>query len=328
MREGIDCKGVAWKEIEIVGKMIDITNQHFNFLTALFPVRSSGKVRWLCQCDCGNMVIVKTHAVKNGTTKSCGCFIHQKNAERWKKYRDDHNIIGQKFGRLKVLDFVGVEKLEGMYRCLCDCGETIVVRGHSLLRGNTKSCGCFSREIKDKTKYDLIGKKFGKLTVLGYAGINRYGGTELLCSCECGEQIIVSRNVLITGLQKSCGCIRSVGENNIKNLLDDNHIKYKQQQSFSDLISTRGGYPTYDFSILDNEGKIIRLIEFDGAQHKKPYNYFGGEEKFFKIQQNDTLKNQYALSHNIPLVRIPYKERDNITLDLIMGDKYLFIGNA
>ena len=31
--------------------------------------------------------------------------------------------------------------------------------------------------------------------------------------------------------------------------------------------------------------------------------------------------------HNIPLVRIPYKERDNITLDLIMGDKYLIKEN-
>ena len=34
-------------------------------------------------------------------------------------------------------------------------------------------------------------------------------------------------------------------------------------------------------------------------------------------------KNQYAFDHNIPLVRIPYKERDNITLDLLLGDKYL-----
>jgi len=41
------------------------------------------------------------------------------------------------------------------------------------------------------------------------------------------------------------------------------------------------------------------------------------------IQQRDKEKNEYALSHNIPLVRIPYWERDNITLDMIMGDKYL-----
>ena len=37
----------------------------------------------------------------------------------------------------------------------------------------------------------------------------------------------------------------------------------------------------------------------------------------------DTIKNNYAFNHNIPLVRIPYTERDNITLEMIMGDKYL-----
>lgn len=35
------------------------------------------------------------------------------------------------------------------------------------------------------------------------------------------------------------------------------------------------------------------------------------------------MKNKYCLINNIPLVRIPYWERDNITLDIILGDKYL-----
>lgn len=48
-----------------------------------------------------------------------------------------------------------------------------------------------------------------------------------------------------------------------------------------------------------------------------------GEERFNKQVESDKIKNEYALSHNIPLVRIPYKERDHITLEMIMGDKYL-----
>lgn len=50
--------------------------------------------------------------------------------------------------------------------------------------------------------------------------------------------------------------------------------------------------------------KITRLIEFDGKQHEKAYDYFGGDEKF---QNNDNLKNAYALEHHIPLVRTPRK---------------------
>lgn len=45
--------------------------------------------------------------------------------------------------------------------------------------------------------------------------------------------------------------------------------------------------------------------------------------KLETIQKRDKVKNNYALTHNIPLVRIPYWERDNITLDMIMGNQYL-----
>ena len=40
-------------------------------------------------------------------------------------------------------------------------------------------------------------------------------------------------------------------------------------------------------------------------------------------QERDKKKNEFAKSKNIPLVRIPYWERDNITLDMILGNKYL-----
>lgn len=38
------------------------------------------------------------------------------------------------------------------------------------------------------------------------------------------------------------------------------------------------------------------------------------------IIERDKVKNEYALSHGIPLVRIPYWERDNITLEMLFGD--------
>ena len=69
-----------------------------------------------------------------------------------------------------------------------------------------------------------------------------------------------------------------------------------------------------------------RLIEFDGQQHNEPIEYYGGEEALLKLQQHDTIKNQYALSHNIPLVRIPYTKRDTVTLDDLLGDQYLIKG--
>ncbi len=70
--------------------------------------------------------------------------------------------------------------------------------------------------------------------------------------------------------------------------------------------------------------EFSRLVEFDGEQHTNPYDFFGGEEKFLKVQHNDTIKNQYAISHNISLVRIPYSKRDSMVLDDLLGSEYIY----
>ena len=53
---------------------------------------------------------------------------------------------------------------------------------------------------------DLTGKKFGKLTVLECHGIDKFGQTEWLCECECGNRTIVKMNNLKRGHTTSCGC--------------------------------------------------------------------------------------------------------------------------
>ena len=81
----------------------------------------------------------------------------------------------------------------------------------------------------------------------------------------------------------------------------------------------------FDFAIYENN-KIIRFIEFDGEQHylenvkNSGWNTY---EKYEYTLQSDLQKNQIAKDMNIPLVRIPYWERDNISLEILMGDKYI-----
>ena len=46
------------------------------------------------------------------------------------------------------------------------------------------------------------------------------------CECECGNTKIVSRSNLIKKSVQSCGCLISVGENTITDILKENHISF------------------------------------------------------------------------------------------------------
>lgn len=60
------------------------------------------------------------------------------------------DITGQRFGRLVVIEQSSKRtKTKGAYwKCLCDCGNEIIVIAANLKRGHTKSCGCLSKETR------------------------------------------------------------------------------------------------------------------------------------------------------------------------------------
>ena len=64
-----------------------------------------------------------------------------------------------------------------------------------------------------------------------------------------------------------------------------------------------------------------RLIEYDGIQHYKERNFF--KDTLEEIQNRDIIKNNFALNNNIDLIRIPYWKQNSITINTILGNKYL-----
>ncbi len=55
--------------------------------------------------------------------------------------------LDKRFGRLVVKEFIPSEHKPTLWRCLCDCGEFVIVDGRSLKAGSTKSCGCLLAEV-------------------------------------------------------------------------------------------------------------------------------------------------------------------------------------
>ena len=64
-------------------KRIDYTNQRFGKLTALrrgediVSPKGYHSTTWICRCDCGKEITVRTDCLKRGTTTSCGCYLNE-----------------------------------------------------------------------------------------------------------------------------------------------------------------------------------------------------------------------------------------------------------
>jgi hypothetical protein len=63
------------------------------------------------------------------------------------------HLVGQTFGFLTVTSRAE-NTLQGAakWHCLCECGEKTIVRANHLKDGNTRSCGCFNRELTERLK--------------------------------------------------------------------------------------------------------------------------------------------------------------------------------
>ena len=58
------------------------------------------------------------------------------------------DLTGQIFGRLTVVKRVENSKSgHTRWLCLCECGNEVIVYSTNLIRGITKSCGCYNREV-------------------------------------------------------------------------------------------------------------------------------------------------------------------------------------
>lgn len=265
------------------------------------PNYKNGKTYCKCKCSCEKSTIkmVYKNSLLKGESQSCGCLKRELSKDR---YRSDR--VGHRFGNLVVKEMLYNYKNEKTYcLCNCDCGNEHICSLSNLTTGHTTSCGCNSYDkCWQDRRTDLVGQRFGMLVVdkmlYGYKNKQTY----CKCHCDCGNDSIVHIGNLTQSRTHSCGCGEhdSVGEKLVAGILNESGISYIQNYRFGDC---RNILPLpFDFYIPEYN----TCIEYDGIQHFKPIEYFGGEEEFYKRQNNDNIKNHYCVDNNIQLIRIPY----------------------
>lgn len=295
----------------------DLTGQKFGLLTVkgmVYNFEGTNETRCICDCDCGNTDVIKIpYSLKTGKIKSCGCI---------KGVSQRQKLEGKKFGKLLVVEEIFISSDNHKLRCLCDCGNEIVLSRRDVMTGHTKSCGCLKKEFMKEyyENHDQSGyiSDYG-VEILDRAGKNSKGQTLWNCKCGlCGRIFQELPARIKDNHVRSCGClVRSSREMFIEKFFNECEINYKSQYTFDDCKSDKNYVLRYDFALFDNDDNLLLLIEYDGEQHYMPINLFGGEVGFKNTVERDKIKNNYCLQHKIPLLRIPYNKTETEITEII-----------
>jgi very-short-patch-repair endonuclease len=192
------------------------------------------------------------------------------------------------------------------------CGNVYYVIPTNFLYGGTR---CFNCSYNHRTGltlddfkndvYNLVGDEY---TVVG----NTYKNNKTPIAIrhnKCGHINLVRPNDFKTGQSRCPFCHESKGEVAVEKSLKSHLVNFVKQKKFDNCINPKTGRKLpFDFYLPDY--KVC--IEFDGKQHYSPVDLFGGQEGFKKRQYLDNIKNRYCYDHNIRLIRISYKNYDDV----------------
>jgi hypothetical protein len=198
-------------------KLRDLSGLILDRLTVIKRVGSnkSGNATWECSCSCGGIRIASSSYLTGPGSKSCGCV---------KKDIAKEMIIdikGKRFNRLVAEEMVGFDKgRNALWRFKCDCNTIKVLPGKDVRSGHIKSCGCLQKENYEKSKNDVIGRRFGRLTVL-FQAETKNNRLRYECLCDCGNITVVLGQNLVNSHTTSCGCY---GRESLDRIHQDNIV--------------------------------------------------------------------------------------------------------
>jgi len=116
------------------------------------------------------------------------------------------DLTGMRFGFLTVIRKTEQKKFGVfLWECSCDCGKIAMLPANALTSGNTKSCGCYHDTCGI---IDLVGQRFGRLTVQKITNMRKNNTVVWECLCDCGKIAYIQGSNLRKGSTKSCGCYR------------------------------------------------------------------------------------------------------------------------
>ena len=235
--------------------------------------------------------------------KGCGCpkcagkakITHEQFVKKIKEIHPQLEIIGHYKNHKSIIE----------YKCN-QCGMTHKAKALHLLNGHgcPYCCGRYRIEgVNDLAtlRPDLV-KYFVNSEICKSVSLHSSRKVKLKCDkCDYITEMSVEHFVS-RGFHCPFCNNTSNGEKQICDYLLNNKIDFTPRKTFSLLKGMGNKRLSYDFYLPDYN----LLIEFQGKQHYKSVDYFGGDESFKIQQEHDRRKRQYAKINNYYLLEIPY----------------------
>lgn len=204
----------------------------------------------------------------------------------------------------KYIESFGYTLLSNSYKnrdeklsVVCPKGHLFEITYGNFLNGRRCS-ECYICKKKSEEEVKNLLNKFNYKLLSEYKSAN----SKITVECNFGHNYETTYAKFSVG--KRCPkCNISTGHNRICTYLDKHSIEYEIEYRLKDCNNYR-----FDVFIPN----LNMAIEYDGQQHFEPVDCFGGEEGFRKNLQRDLIKNKYCKDNNIYLLRISYKEYNNI----------------
>ena len=205
--------------------------------------------------------------------------------------------------------------------CRCkSCGDKFEITPKSLLRGQgCVKCGHKRAGMKAIKEHDVFVAQMAEVNsdiiIKSHYCKSKEKITAECVRCGCVWKTTPNALLNEKGCPQ-CGTYLSKGEEKCSKYFDSHNVEYVKQKIFDDLVGSKGKPLRFDFFLP----KYNVLIEYQGEQHERAVDFFGGQEKFEIQVYYDNLKRNFAKEHRYKLLEISFRDYNNI--DIIL-DNYL-----
>jgi ribosomal protein S27E len=288
------------KEIEEMGNIIH--NNKYEYL-GFINIKGKKHIHLKCK-NCNNEF---NQVIYSHIKLKCDC----PKCKRNKKYSlDEIKEIGKKIHNDKY-EYIDIINIKNKRYLKIKCKECSHIFKQLIDNHLNKKCEC--PKCKKRLRYNLeeikdIGNKIhnNKYKYLELKKRGKYSIIKLKCK-KCGN---IFEQYVDNHLNKKFGCKFckpvSKGVIIIEEYLKNNNILFEKEKSFEDCKLYRKLY--FDFYLPEYN----LLIEYNGEQHYKPNNLYGGNIALEKQKIRDNIKVEYCLRKNLKLITINYKSNKNI----------------